>query len=58
MKSDGWWLNEEQQPGREKAMRTRLIWEMVKSVVQVPKPLTAFYFEIMQRKEGRPPRVA
>lgn len=51
MKSDGWWLNEEQQPGRERAMRTRLIWEMVKSVVQVPKPLTAFYFEIMQRKK-------
>ena len=51
MKGDGWWLNEEQQPGREKAMRTRLIWEMVKSVVQVPKPLTAFYSEIMQRKK-------
>ena len=51
MKNDGWWLNEEQQPGREKAMRTRLIWEMVKSVVQIPKPLTSFYFEIMQRKK-------
>ena len=51
MKGDGWWLNEEQQPGREKAMRTRLIWEMVKSVVQIPKPLTSFYFEIIQRKK-------
>jgi glutamate-1-semialdehyde 2,1-aminomutase len=51
MKGDGWWLNEEQQPGREKAMRTRLISEMVKSVVQVPKPLTSFYLEIMQRKK-------
>ena len=51
MKHDGWWLNEEQQPGREKAMRTRLIWEMAKSVVQVPKPLTSFYFEIMERKK-------
>jgi glycosyltransferase involved in cell wall biosynthesis len=30
-------------------LRTHLIWEMVRSVVQVPKPLTAFYFEIMQR---------
>ncbi len=51
MKHDGWWLNEEQQPGREKAMRTRLILEIAKSVVQVPKPLTSFYFEIMERKK-------
>jgi len=32
-------------------MRSRLIWEMAKSVVQVPKPLNAFYAEIMQRKK-------
>ena len=32
-------------------MRTRLIWEMAKSVVQVPKPLTSFYIEIMERKK-------
>ena len=51
MKHDGWWLNEEQQPGREKAMRSRLIREMAKSVVRVPKPLISFYFEIMQRKK-------
>ena len=51
MKRDGWWLNEEQQPGREGTMRSRLIWEMAKSVVQVPKPLVSFYTEIMQRKK-------
>lgn len=51
MKGDGWWLNEEQQPGRESTMRSRLVWEMAKSVVQVPKPLVSFYVEIMQRKK-------
>jgi glutamate-1-semialdehyde 2,1-aminomutase len=51
MHRDGWWLNEEQQPGRERTMRSRLIWEMAKSVLQVPKPLTSFYVEIMQRKK-------
>jgi glutamate-1-semialdehyde 2,1-aminomutase len=51
MKSDGWWLNDKQQPGRERTMRSRLIWEMGKSVVQVPKPLSSFYIEVMQRKK-------
>jgi glutamate-1-semialdehyde 2,1-aminomutase len=51
MKNDGWWLNEEQQPGRESTMRSRLVWEMAKSIVQVPKPLASFYTEIMQRKK-------
>ena len=51
MKRDGWWLNEEQQPGRESTMRSRLVWEMAKSVVQVPKPLISFYVEMMQRKK-------
>ena len=51
MKRDGWWLSEEQQPGRKRTMRLRLIWEMAKSVVQVPKPLISFYGDIMQRKK-------
>src|SRR5271163_1224941 len=51
MQRDGWWLNEQQQPGRESTMRFRLIREMARSVVQVPKPLTSFYTEIMQRKQ-------
>ena len=31
-------------------MRTRLIREMLGSLVQVPKPLASFYAEVMQRK--------
>jgi len=50
MKSDGWWLNEEQQPGRDRAMRINLIREMAGSLVQVPKPLRSFCTEVMQRK--------
>jgi glutamate-1-semialdehyde 2,1-aminomutase len=51
MKHDGWWLSQEEQPGMEKLMRTQLIWEGVKSIVQIPKPLQSFYVEIMQRKK-------
>ncbi len=50
MKRDGWWLTEQEQPGREKKMRTRLIWEMLGSLVRVPKPLKSFYAEVMRRK--------
>lgn len=32
-------------------MQSRLIWEMAKSVVQIPKPLVSFYVEVMQRKK-------
>jgi glutamate-1-semialdehyde 2,1-aminomutase len=51
MKQDGWWLDETQQAGRERSMRSRLMWEMMRSIVQVPKPLGSFYAEIMQRKK-------
>jgi glutamate-1-semialdehyde 2,1-aminomutase len=50
MKSDGWWLTAEEYPERVKNMRTRLIREILGSLVQVPKPLTSFYAEVMQRK--------
>jgi glutamate-1-semialdehyde 2,1-aminomutase len=50
MQSDAWWLNEAQEPGREKKMRLRLIGEMLGSLIQVPKPVKSFYSEIMQRK--------
>ncbi len=50
MKNDGWWLTAQEHPGREKTMRTRLIQEMLGSLVQVPKPLTTFYAEVMRRK--------
>jgi glutamate-1-semialdehyde 2,1-aminomutase len=51
MKGDGWWLSEEENPGRNKKMRLRLFWEMLGSLVSVPKPLKDFYAEIMQRKK-------
>ena len=50
MNQDGWWLSEQQQPGREKKMRTGLIWEILGSLVRVPKPLHHFYTEVMRRK--------
>ena len=51
MQSDGWWLNAEEHPGRDKRMRMRLMREMVGSLVQVPKPLKSFYTEVMRRKK-------
>jgi glutamate-1-semialdehyde 2,1-aminomutase len=51
MKAEGWWLTAEQQPGREKLMRSGLIREVIGSVVQIPQPLQSFYTEISQRKE-------
>jgi len=51
MQSDGWWLNAEEYPEREKRMRVRLVREMVGSLVQVPKPLKNFYAEVMRRKK-------
>jgi glutamate-1-semialdehyde 2,1-aminomutase len=50
MKRDGWWLSAEENPGRDKKMRKRLFWEMLGSLVRVPKPLHSFYTEIMERK--------
>ncbi len=50
MKQDGWWLAGLDQPERRKAMKSRLAWEMIGSIVQVPKPLRVFYLEIMRRK--------
>ena len=50
MQRDGWWLTEEQQPGREKTMRAHLLWEMVGSLIQAPAPVKSFYAEVMRRK--------
>lgn len=50
MQDDGWWLRTEDHPERDKIMRKRFLWEMVQSLVRVPKPLQSFYTEIMQRK--------
>jgi glutamate-1-semialdehyde 2,1-aminomutase len=50
MKQDGWWLEGLDQPERRRAMKARLTWEMIGSIVQIPKPLKAFYTEVMRRK--------
>lgn len=51
MKHDGWWLSEHEQPGREKRMRSRLVREMLGSLIPVPRPIQSFYAEVMQRKK-------
>src|SRR5712691_5002553 len=51
MQSDGWWLTKQEHPGRDKSMGMRLIWEMVSSLVPVPKLLKSFYAEVMRRKK-------
>ena len=50
MHNDGWWLNEQEHPGREKHMRVRLVWEMLRSLVPVPPAFQSFYAEVMRRK--------
>jgi glutamate-1-semialdehyde 2,1-aminomutase len=50
MMLDGWWLEGLEQPQRRKAMKSKLTWEMIGSIVQIPKPLRAFYTEVMRRK--------
>jgi glutamate-1-semialdehyde 2,1-aminomutase len=50
MKSEGWWLTAQEHPGTEKAMRVRLMREMLGSLIQPPEPLRTFYAEVMQRK--------
>ncbi|MCP9439315.1 MAG: aminotransferase class III-fold pyridoxal phosphate-dependent enzyme [Nitrospira sp.] len=50
MAADGWWPEELDQPERRNAMKSRLIWEMIGSIVQIPKPLRTFYAEVMRRK--------
>ena len=50
MKQDGWWLEGLDQPERRKAMKSRLAWEMIGSIIQVPRALKTFYTEVMRRK--------
>ena len=51
MRADGWWLDPDDYPRREKTMRARLIKEMLGSLIQAPRPLRSFYTEVMRRKE-------
>jgi glutamate-1-semialdehyde 2,1-aminomutase len=51
MKADGWWLSAAEHPRREKRMRTRLVREVLGSLVRVPQPVQSFCAEVMRRKE-------
>jgi glutamate-1-semialdehyde 2,1-aminomutase len=51
MQGDGWWLTESEYPARESRMKRRLIREMLGSLIYVPRPLYAFYTEVMRRKD-------
>ena len=50
MKSDAWWLTEEQLPNRDRIMRSNLIREMAGALVPIPQPVRTFCSEIMHRK--------
>jgi glutamate-1-semialdehyde 2,1-aminomutase len=50
MKQDSWWLDGLEKPERRKVMKSRLMWEMIGSIVQVPKPLQTFCTDVMRRK--------
>jgi glutamate-1-semialdehyde 2,1-aminomutase len=49
MKRDSWWLDATEHPQKEKRMKSRLVQEMLRSLV--PTPLEAFYAEVMLRKK-------
>ncbi len=48
--NDGWWLTLAEHPERDRHMRTRLVKEVMGSLVRLPKPLESFYAAVMQRK--------
>jgi glutamate-1-semialdehyde 2,1-aminomutase len=50
MKRDGWWLSEQDLPGRNWKLRARLAGELLASFVRVPARWVAFHAEVMQRK--------
>ncbi len=50
MKADGWWPSATEYPRRERNMRMRVLWDVLGSVVRIPRPLQSFYTEIMRRK--------
>jgi glutamate-1-semialdehyde 2,1-aminomutase len=50
MRDDKWWLSDAEQPDAAHAVRARLTMDLVKSVLQPPRPVQAFYREVMRRK--------
>lgn len=50
MRADKWWLSDDEQPGQEKAIKSRLVKDMVASLMRIPQPVQTFYGEVMRRK--------
>jgi len=50
MCADKWWLTDDEQPEQEQAIKSRLIKDMVASLMRIPQPLRTFYGEVMRRK--------
>jgi glutamate-1-semialdehyde 2,1-aminomutase len=50
MQRDKWWLDADEQPDRDRLMKRKLAREMMSSIIRAPRPLRAFYAEIMRRK--------
>jgi len=50
MKADKWWLSTDEQPNRNQIIKTRLIKEMMGSILKMPNSAQNFYAEVMQRK--------
>jgi glutamate-1-semialdehyde 2,1-aminomutase len=50
MKTSGWWVTDEDDPGVEKRMRKQLMRDVVASMVPVPEPIRTFVATVMARK--------
>jgi len=50
MHEDGWWISDIEEPGLSRRMNRRLATELLGSLVPVPRAVSSFYREIMQRK--------
>jgi glutamate-1-semialdehyde 2,1-aminomutase len=50
MRRNKWWLTEEEHQGRDKAIRRGVSRDLLAGLCALPKPLQAFYTEVMRRK--------
>ncbi|MGE0449006.1 MAG: aminotransferase class III-fold pyridoxal phosphate-dependent enzyme [Vicinamibacterales bacterium] len=50
MRRDGWWLSEDEFPGRARHVRSHLRGDMMRSLIRVPSSISTFYRAVMQRK--------
>jgi len=50
MQQDGWWVDDQEEPGFIPRMNRRLATELLASLLPVPRAVSAFYEEVMRRK--------